>query len=123
MNRKEALGFSLVVSYPATQRPCGRKGFGDSNQSINLISTSADDSVVRIEKRYPAGTQRRGREPRINKCLKALRRFSQRLGTCLSFGRRQASAGEKDLGFVTQEDYNRLQDCCNNVGKLLNGLI
>ena len=29
----------------------------------------------------------------------------------------------KDLGFVTQEDYNRLQDRCNNVGKLLNGLI
>lgn len=29
----------------------------------------------------------------------------------------------RDLGFVAQEDYNRLQDRCNNVGKLLNGLI
>jgi len=37
--------------------------------------------------------------------------------------RLSVSAGEKDLGFVTQEDYNRLQDGCNNVGKLLNGLI
>lgn len=29
----------------------------------------------------------------------------------------------KDLGFVTQEDYNGLRGRCNNVGKLLNGLI
>jgi len=29
----------------------------------------------------------------------------------------------KDLGFVTQEDYNRLQDRCDSVGKLLNALI
>lgn len=29
----------------------------------------------------------------------------------------------KDLGFVTQEDYNHLRDRCDSVGKLLNGLI
>jgi four helix bundle protein len=29
----------------------------------------------------------------------------------------------KDLGFVAQEDYNRLRDRCKIVGKLLNGLI
>ena len=34
-----------------------------------------------------------------------------------------ASAGENDLGFVSKEDYNRLQDGYNNVGKRLNALI
>lgn len=29
----------------------------------------------------------------------------------------------KDLGFMTQEDYTCLRDRCDNVGKLLNGLI
>jgi len=29
----------------------------------------------------------------------------------------------KDLGFVTQEYYTCFRDCCNDVGKLLGGLI
>jgi len=70
-----------------------------------------------VESTDRAGAQRTKMRYGLKQC------FSQRLGTCLSFGRRQASAGEKDLGFVTHEDYNRLQDHCDNVGKLLNGLI